>query len=121
MQKRPVLLTFFFLAILPSFLAFDCTSVSTSSLCGQLSGCTWSGTCSGPMGLTCSIPTCYYIDPIGGSDSGDGSTSAPYKTLTPGFTQLAASTGSLIVFNNAADIEVQILSFVTINSQVTVK
>jgi len=111
----------FLCTLLISTEAFDCSSVSTSSQCDDLGpSCNWvSGACSGNYVSTCT--SCYYVDPIGGSDSANGASLTPYQTLSPALEALSSSSGTIIVFNPITNIEAKILRYKEINSQITIK
>jgi len=99
--------------------SLGCSDATSSSQCDSLTDCTWSGSaCSGTFAPTCAN-TCYYIDPVSGSDSAAGSYSAPFLTLTKAFTALSGVTGTIYVINIAADTEVNLLSPATVTSTLT--
>src|SRR5688572_28259738 len=103
--------------------SFDCDSVLDSLSCNQLKNCTWTenNECTGMFSPDCNIPNCYYIDPMRGSDSQDGSASTPFKSLTAGFQALSGIPGTIIVINDIPKVEAQILAYTFIISDITVK
>ena len=107
--------------ILPTIYTFKCNSISDSTGCASLAGCTWDGTtCTGTFTPVCPTTTCYYIDPVYGSDTGAGSVLDPFKTFTPGFTALQGISGKLVVINPSKNLEVQLLSHATITSDIII-
>ena len=107
-----------------SLIAFNCNTVTNSSLCTQMNGCVWTDpTCGGTFAPVCSTTTlCYYIDPIGGADTNAGAALAPLKTLTAGFQKLAGKTGNatLIVLNYNLETQVEIFNYTTITTDINI-
>jgi len=112
---------FFFLFFQP-LLSFSCNSVSDYTSCSQLTGCVWgAGTCSGSFTPSCSSGTCYYIDPIDGDDTQDGSVQSPFKTLSKGLNALSGLQGSLTVLNYKNKQQVEILGYTRVTSSISIE
>jgi len=99
--------------------SFGCINARSESQCTSLTGCSWDGSgCSGTFSPTCAS-TCYYIDPVSGSDSASGAASTPFKTLTPALTALTGIAGTMYVINTDANTEAQLLQPANISSAIT--
>ena len=112
---------FFISLLVPSLVAFNCNSVTNSDDCITLTGCSWDSTsllCSGTFAPSCTIPNCYYVDPVGGLDTQTGDGTTPFKTLKPAFTALAAKTGTIYVINLVHLQEADLLSSTSITSTI---
>jgi len=99
--------------------SLGCSDASSNSQCTTLTGCTWSGSACSSTFAPAACSNCYYIDPVGGSDSAAGSYSAPFLTLTKGFTTLSGVAGTLYVINIAANTEAKLLSPAIVTSTMT--
>lgn len=107
------------------FQAFDCDHITVASFCEQLEGCIWvDNTCTGTFSSSCPVTTvpslCYYIDPLNGSDSQNGSSISPFKTLMPAFqvaSELTEGQQAIVtVINYMARVQVEVLAYTDINS-----
>ena len=110
--------------LFPSSFAFTCNNVANSDDCTSMNGCSWNSltsTCSGNYAPSCTIPSCYYVDPLSGSDSQDGTPLTPFKTLKPAFTALATKAGTIYVINSVASIEAELLSSTTITTNIVLR
>ena len=115
---------FFITLLVPSIVAFNCNSVTNSDDFLTLNVCSWDSTnllCSGTYAPSCNIPTCYYVDPVGGLDTQTGAATSPFKTLKPAFTALATKTGTIYVINSVHLQEVDLLSYTSIAFTTTLR
>ena len=121
-----LLISLLILSILPiPILSLTCDQIKHPSLCDQLSGCSWiwpDNHCVGNLSHSCSTSTtCYYIDPIDGSDTQSGSIEAPLKTLTSVLHDLQGKDATIFIINREQNIKVQLSSQIIIDSNLTIR
>ncbi len=119
------LLAFFIIQIfyLLPISCFECLSVTSSSQCKTLQGCSWdlpSSSCQGTFSPSCPTSNCYYIDSSSTATSPDGTPKLPFKTVTDGFKKLASSDGTLVIINYQENTTVQVTQTVTISTNITI-
>ena len=110
-------------SLIQSLYAFDCSSTDDTITCEQLRGCFWiDGTgCSGTFTSTCNPPACHFVDPSHGNDSQEGSSLAPFQTLSTAFQKLQGQNGDIIIINDKPNPKVDLLDYVAISSAITVR
>lgn len=102
--------------------AFDCSYIQDEDSCLSLNGCTWpTDKCEGSFLSNCEGPECYYIDPLTGSDSQNGSVSTPFNSLTSAFRKLGILSGNITILNYQPQAEAEIHDYAAINSNITVR
>jgi len=117
-------ISLFILIALPlSVLSLNCNKIQNSQFCTQLSGCSWTdNNCVGDISHTCNTaPECYYIDPIDGLDTQSGLIQDPFQTLNPAFQFIQEKDATIFIINPESDIQVQILSLITIDSNIAIR
>ena len=120
MKELSVLILIF---IIPYLLAFDCNILTQQIHCQQLSECTWDSNigCTGDISLICKSPKCYFVDPLSGEDSQNGSSLAPFRTLSAAFKSLQGETGEIFIINDQPNIRAELLGYTVISSTISVR